>query len=190
MKIESKAATVKSEIKAKPRSKSTGSRELSSLLLYSPEEVVDTAEESNTASKVNLSHVITNPRQTIAVPLAATTRSGLVSVSDNSNRNSTTNDNNRSSNNGSDTRIRSDSNSSIDNESDNDDKRNNKYGGIDKSRNTRRSSDGNKVLSNEKSKNNDHNKSGNGKSLKLLTSSKSEEFSSKLPKNVLQIISG
>jgi hypothetical protein len=199
LKIERKEPTVNSESKPKPRSKSTGSRELNSLLLYSPEEIVETGDDIDTAAKITLSPVISNLRQTTAIELAATTRSGLVSVSDcNGDRNITTNDKNGNSNNGSDTRRRSvSSTSSINDESDNDDEHNSKNGSIEKSRNTRSKSNANLGVNNEKYKNNDHDngngsahKSGNGRSLKVLTSSKSEEFSSKIPKNVLQIISG
>jgi hypothetical protein len=199
LKIESKEATVNSESKPKPRSKSTGSRELNSLLLYSPEEIVETGDEFDTDAKITLSPVISNLRQTTAIELAATTRSGLVSVSDcNGDRNITTNDKNRNSNNGSDTRRSNDSStSSINGESDNDDEHNNKNGSIERSRNTRSKSNGKLGVKNEKYKNNDHgngngsaHKSGNGRSLKLLTSAKSEDFSPKIPKNVLQIISG
>lgn len=199
MKIESKEATLNSESKPKPRSKSTGSRELNSLLRYIPDEIVETGDEFDTAAKTTLPPVISNLRHTTAIELAAITRSGLVSVTDcNGNRNITSNDKNGNSNNGSDTRRSSDSStSSINDESDNDDEHNNKNGIIEKSRNTRSKSNGYLGVNNEKYKNNDPDngkgcahKSGNGRTLKLLTSAKSEELYLKTPKNVLQIISG
>lgn len=164
---DSNVATVKPEGKPKSKSKlSTGSRELHNLLRYSPEDTPQIANKTDSAADITSSPIISNisnPRETSALKLAATTRSGLVSVGS-SNAISTTSDNNENANNSRCSRSSNGCYSGTNDEIDDNNDRNNKNGST--------------------------HKSGGGRNTKLLTSYKNDEFPSKSQKIVLQNISG